>query len=274
MKHLKMHLQHICIANATYATFRWNICNTRWNICNIRWNIHLKRMKTYRARCHGVMKKLGPALSCQRSTATEVANGACRCGLVLLSQTGKRPGRPCNLLIWLAIAVSMQQGQLALDVDNTERERKCRMPGRQATGLGGRVWLGRPVGPTSSGLHSKESLSVVTHMDGSPHATGAGPPDSNRHAPSFLSWAPHARDRSVRSSRRPQKSITVHKLIQKWWGEDGCEIYRRGGKIMHLFFFFRGLIVQISLKFSVSLFVFSKKNRESIIFIICWNILK
>jgi hypothetical protein len=43
--------------------------------------------KTYGARCHGVAEKLGPALSCQRSTITRAANDACRCGSPLFSQT-------------------------------------------------------------------------------------------------------------------------------------------------------------------------------------------
>jgi hypothetical protein len=82
-------LQYTCIANTTYAISRWNTCNTRWNI-------HLKRIKTYGARCHRTTKKFRPALSCQRSIVMEAANGACRCGPALLSQTGKRPGQPCN----------------------------------------------------------------------------------------------------------------------------------------------------------------------------------
>ena len=195
------HMQHP--GETTDATFKWNTCNIQLQHTS-------KTHETYIVRCHGVAEKFGPTLSCKQSTVSKAANGVCRCGPALVSQTGKRPSRPYNWLSWSTKAATWQaawgRGSLGW-AQTTQREKKAWQQEQQgSSGQGGlRPWAraarGWQAGPVSSGRSREPILSMWSHactVPYTPHApqtssrtrsyvlpterTGAGPHD--------YKWAP------------------------------------------------------------------------------------
>jgi len=118
-------------------------------------------------------RKIGPTLSCKQSTASKAANGVCRCGPALISQTGKRPSRPYNWLSWSTKAATRQaawgkaawaghrqhRGRKKHDNKNSKAaaDREACDPGRV------RLGAGRLVQSAADGAESQSSLCGHAH---------------------------------------------------------------------------------------------------------------
>jgi len=144
-----------------------------------------KTHETYIVRCHGVAEKFGPTLSCKQSTVSKAANGVCRCGPALVSQTGKRPSRPYSWLSWSTKAATQQaawgRGSLGW-AQTTQREKKsmtARTDGRSREPILS-MWSHACTVPYTP--HAPQTSSRTRSYALPAERTGAGPHD--------YKWAP------------------------------------------------------------------------------------